>query len=87
MLFRRVITNLYAPLRIRQELRQKGFPSEIIARVLEENRNWIGMHSAKIQREKFGTGKPKDFKERAKQIRHSNIEGLLRLYHRVILID
>ncbi|WP_163367066.1 regulatory protein RecX, partial [Escherichia coli] len=32
--FRRYLSKSYGPLRIRQELQQKGFPSEIIARVL-----------------------------------------------------
>ncbi|SPY96094.1 regulatory protein [Proteus mirabilis] len=39
LFFRRYLSKSYGPLRIRQELRQKGFPSEIIERVLEENRN------------------------------------------------
>ena len=73
--FRRYLSKSYGPLRIRQELRQKGFPSEIIERVLEEtDTDWYAL-CQDLKEKKFGTGKPKDFKERAKQIRYLQYRG------------
>lgn len=73
--FRRYLSKSYGPLRIRQELQQKGFPSEIIERVLEETEtDWYTL-CQDLKEKKFGTGKPKDFKERAKQIRYLQYRG------------
>lgn len=73
--FRSYLNKSYGPLRIRQELRLKGFPSEIIERVLEEtDTDWYTL-CQDLKEKKFGTAKPKDFKERAKQIRYLQYRG------------
>ncbi|MBG5949251.1 regulatory protein RecX [Proteus sp. G2618] len=73
--FRSYLNKSYGPLRIRQELRLKGFPSEIIERVLEEtDTDWYAL-CQNLKEKKFGTAKPKDFKERAKQIRYLQYRG------------
>lgn len=73
--FRSYLNKSYGPLRIRQELRLKGFPSEIIERVLEEtDTDWYAL-CQDLKEKKFGTAKPKDFKERAKQIRYLQYRG------------
>lgn len=78
--FRSYLNKSYGPLRIRQELRLKGFPSEIIDRVLEEtDTDWYAL-CQDLKEKKFGTGKPKDFKERAKQIRYLQYRGFTSEY-------
>ncbi|MBG5985715.1 regulatory protein RecX [Proteus vulgaris] len=73
--FRSYLNKSYGPLRIRQELRLKGFPSEIIERVLEEtDTDWYAL-CQEVKEKKFGTAKPKDFKERAKQVRYLQYRG------------
>ncbi|MBG3081235.1 regulatory protein RecX [Proteus mirabilis] len=73
--FRSYLNKSYGPLRIRQELRLKGFPSEIIERVLEEtDTDWYAL-CLEVKEKKFGTGKPKDYKEKAKQIRYLQYRG------------
>ncbi|UAX01409.1 regulatory protein RecX [Proteus terrae] len=73
--FRSYLNKSYGPLRIRQELRLKGFPSEIIECVLEEtDTDWYAL-CQDLKEKKFGTAKPKDFKERAKQIRYLQYRG------------
>ncbi|NBN44916.1 MULTISPECIES: regulatory protein RecX [Proteus] len=73
--FRGYLNKSYGPLRIRQELRLKGFPSEIIERVLEEtDTDWYAL-CQEVKEKKFGTAKPKDFKERAKQVRYLQYRG------------
>lgn len=73
--FRSYLNKSYGPLRIRQELRLKGFPSEIIERVLEEtDTDWYAL-CQDLKEKKFGAAKPKDFKERAKQIRYLQYRG------------
>lgn len=73
--FRSYLNKSYGPLRIRQELRLKGFPSEIIERVLEEtDTDWYTL-CQEVHEKKFGGGKPKDFKEKAKQIRYLQYRG------------
>ncbi|WP_109400070.1 regulatory protein RecX [Proteus sp. TJ1640] len=78
--FRSYLNKSYGPLRIRQELRLKGFPCEIIDRVLEEtDTDWYAL-CQDLKEKKFGTGKPKDFKERAKQIRYLQYRGFTSEY-------
>lgn len=76
--FRRYLSKSYGPLRIRQELRQKGFPSEIIERVLEKKQKLIGMHFAKIlKRKNLVQVNPKILKREPNKFAIYNIEGLL----------
>lgn len=73
--FRSYLNKSYGPLRIRQELRAKGFPSEIIERLFEENEtDWYTL-CQEVHEKKFGDGKPKDFKEKAKHIRYLQYRG------------
>ncbi|MBQ0214061.1 regulatory protein RecX [Proteus vulgaris] len=73
--FRSYLNKSYGPLRIRQELRLKGFPSEIIERVLEEtDTDWYAL-CQEVKEKKFGTDNPKDYKEKAKQIRYLQYRG------------
>ncbi|MCK9781248.1 MULTISPECIES: regulatory protein RecX [Enterobacterales] len=73
--FRSYLNKSYGPLRIRQELRAKGFPSEIIERLFEEDEtDWYTL-CQEVYEKKFGGAKPKDFKERAKQIRYLQYRG------------
>lgn len=78
--FRSYLNKSYGPLRIRQELRLKGFPSEIIERLFEEDEtDWYAL-CQEVHEKKFGTGKPKDFKEKAKQIRYLQYRGFTSEY-------
>lgn len=78
--FRSYLNKSYGPLRIRQELRLKGFPSEIIERLFEEDEtDWYTL-CQEVHEKKFGTGKPKDFKEKAKQIRYLQYRGFTSEY-------
>lgn len=73
--FRRYLNKSYGPLRIRQELRAKGFPNEIIERLFEEDETDWYLLCQEVQEKKFGGSKPKDFKEKAKQIRYLQYRG------------
>lgn len=78
--FRSYLNKSYGPLRIRQELRAKGFPSEIIERVLEETEtDWYELCQI-VKEKKFGSDKPKDYKEKAKQIRYLHYRGFTTEY-------
>ncbi|MEQ4924344.1 regulatory protein RecX [Proteus hauseri] len=78
--FRSYLNKSYGPLRIRQELRAKGFPGEIIDRVLEEtDTDWYEL-CKEVKERKFSTDKPKDFKEKAKQIRYLQYRGFTSEY-------
>ncbi|WP_099076221.1 regulatory protein RecX [Proteus alimentorum] len=73
--FRSYLNKSYGPLRIRQELRVKGFPSEIIERLFEEDEtDWYTL-CQEVHEKKFEGSKPKDFKEKAKQIRYLQYRG------------
>ncbi|MBG6030186.1 regulatory protein RecX [Proteus hauseri] len=78
--FRSYLNKSYGPLRIRQELRAKGFPGEIIDRILEEtDTDWYEL-CKEVKERKFSTDKPKDFKEKAKQIRYLQYRGFTSEY-------
>lgn len=73
--FRSYLNKSYGPLRIRQELRLKGFPSEIIERLFEEDEtDWYTL-CQEVHEKKFGSDKSKDFKEKAKHIRYLQYRG------------
>lgn len=78
--FRSYLNKSYGPLRIRQELRVKGFPSEIIERLFEEDEtDWYTL-CQEVHEKKFWGSKPKDFKEKAKQIRYLQYRGFTSEY-------
>lgn len=60
----------YGPLRIRQELRERGIVRDLIEQYLhEEDEEWFVM-AKKSQQKKFGSVIPKYFREQAKQMRY-----------------
>ena len=65
----------YGPLRVRQELEQKGIPKETIERRLDAaGREWIELLQ-QVRRKKFGAKPPKSYPARAKQARFLQSRG------------
>lgn len=65
----------YGPNRIKQTLRQKGFAAELIDHVFMHcDIDWFAL-AEESRIKKFGTDIPKDFKEKAKQIRYLQYKG------------
>ncbi|MCW2256518.1 regulatory protein [Providencia alcalifaciens] len=65
----------YGPLRIKQELRQKGFTPILIDQQFENiTVDWFEL-AAEVRRKKFGDVLPTDFKEKSKQIRYLQYRG------------
>ncbi len=66
---------MFGPIRLRQELSERGVSDDIINGLLSENDDdWIGLaNSLRIKR--FGDVMPADFKERAKQMRFLQYRG------------
>ena len=59
----------YGPLRIRQELRERGVPADLIDRYLDEkDPDWIARLS-ELRRRKYGTSTPSSYREQARQSR------------------
>lgn len=65
----------YGPLRIKQELRQKGFLSPLIDAEMEHiDIDWFEL-AVEVRNKKFGDDIPTDFKEKNKQIRYLQYRG------------
>lgn len=69
----------YGPRRIEAELRERGISDElsderIAAGPSEEESDWVA-RAAEVRRRKFGEELPKDFQERAKQMRYLEYRG------------
>ena len=65
----------YGPLRIRQELQQKGISGELIELWLDErDLLWLDLLKETARR-KFGTTAPSDYRERAKRARFLEYRG------------
>ncbi|QFU75180.1 regulatory protein RecX [Halioglobus maricola] len=65
----------HGPLRIRQEMRQKGLSDGDIARAMEaEAPDWFALAEATYQR-KFGAQAPEDIKEKARRSRFMQYRG------------
>lgn len=65
----------YGPLRIRQELSQKGIPGELIhAWVDEGEHDWRALMED-VARRKFGSSPPKDFRESSRRARFLEYRG------------
>ncbi len=63
------------PVRIRQELKERGIRSEVIDDALEEAAaDWFAM-AAEIRVKKFGPDVPGEFKEKARQMRFLQYRG------------
>ncbi len=69
------IKKRHGPTRIKQEIRQKGFPQELIEQKIEESGiDWYSMaKEARIK--KFSDTPPAEQKEKAKQIRYLQYKG------------
>ncbi|MBG6243311.1 MAG: regulatory protein RecX [Candidatus Symbiopectobacterium sp. Dall1.0] len=69
------IKKLHGPTRIKQEIRQKGFPQELIEQKIESSGiDWYSMaKEARIR--KFSETPPTEQKEKAKQIRYLQYKG------------
>nr|WP_242452409.1 regulatory protein RecX [Morganella morganii] len=79
----RLITNLidkhvrkqHGPTRIRQEIRQKGFPQELVGQEIDKlDVDWYAMARA-LKVSKFGEGVTSDARERNKQVRYLQYKG------------
>ncbi|HBO24610.1 MAG TPA: regulatory protein RecX [Providencia sp.] len=65
----------YGPLRIKQELRQKGFIEALIETHLENVEvDWFEK-AIEVRTKKFGDDLPSDFKEKSKQVRYLQSRG------------
>lgn len=65
----------FGPLRIRAELRERGVDDALISRFLAPDAaNWC-RHVAEARRKRFGSGRPRDFAERARQTRFLQQRG------------
>jgi regulatory protein len=77
----------YGPVRIREELRQRGVADETIGRWLNMNgREWRDDLKA-VRRKKFGAKMPKSYSERAKQARFLQYRGFTADQIQTILND
>lgn len=67
--------NLFGPVRIRQELVERGVSDNIInSLLLDDDNEWINRANS-LRIKHFGDVKPTDFKERAKQMRFLQYRG------------
>lgn len=65
----------YGPLRIKQELRQKGFTATLIEQQFEQlDVDWFEL-ATDVRCKKFGDEIPRDFKEKSKQVRYLQYRG------------
>jgi len=63
------------PLRIRQELDERGLAANLVDDVLEDTgADWIEL-ARSVRHKKFGAGAPQDFKEKARQMRFLQYRG------------
>ena len=65
----------YGPLRIRQELRERGVENAIVADVLAELDDLWMKKLAQVQRKRFGESLPKSMSEQARQLRFLRHRG------------
>lgn len=67
--------SLYGPERIRQELIERGVSEEVFSEHLQDNdSSWFDLAET-LKIKKFGKGVPKEFKEKAKQMRFLQYRG------------
>ena len=65
----------FGPIRIKQELNERGIASELIANAIRSTElDWWQL-AVEQKQKKFGTSVPKDFPERAKQMRFLQYRG------------
>lgn len=69
------IRKKHGPTRIRQEVRQKGFPQELVEQTLEKTGvDWYAM-ARELKVSKFGEKPASDAKEKNKQVRYLQYKG------------
>lgn len=68
-------TRGFGPIRIREELKQKGISSGIIAQYLDEKAEQWQVNLASTWQKRFGHHPPKDFEEYAVQARFLQYRG------------
>jgi regulatory protein len=74
------ISGGYGPLRIRQELRQRGVSDEIIATtIINDETQWFEL-ARKVREKRFGDEKPKNLKEKLKQQKFLQYRGFSQQY-------
>ena len=65
----------FGPLRIRQELQERGVDRELIQHCLDEGAHDWDAHLDRVLQRKFGTTRPSDYRARAKQARFLEYRG------------
>jgi regulatory protein len=63
------------PLKIREELRGRGVAADLVEEAIAGQRNLWVEQAETARRKRFGTGAPKDFRERARQARFLQQRG------------
>lgn len=75
LFFQAGVRKLHGPVRIRQELRQKGFDGELIDAVFSaQETDWFEQ-AREAKMKKFGEISPADYKEKQKQMRYLMYRG------------
>ena len=65
----------YGPRRLEMELREKRVPEALVQAVMEQSRgSWTEL-AATVRRKKFGADAPRDFKNKARQMRFLQYRG------------
>lgn len=67
----------YGPLRISQELQQRGINNDLIAENLAQDKEFWLEKMNEVKHKKFGSKIPKDFVEKAKQLRFLQYRGFV----------
>ncbi|EMD6371406.1 regulatory protein RecX [Morganella morganii] len=75
LFFQAGVRKLHGPVRIRQELRRKGFDGELIDAVFSaQETDWFEQ-AREAKMKKFGESSPADYKEKQKQMRYLMYRG------------
>ncbi|MCS4320791.1 regulatory protein [Serratia sp. BIGb0234] len=74
-IFDKHVKKMHGPTRIKQEMRQKGFPAALIEQEIDKSEvDWYQL-TKETRTKKFGEALPADPKEKNKQIRHLQYKG------------
>ena len=77
----------YGPLRLREELRERGVSEiEVDAAIQEQEIDWFAL-AADVILKKFGTVPSRDVKEKSKRVRFMQYRGFLAEHYRILLRD
>lgn len=75
LFFQAGVRKLHGPVRIRQELRRKGFDGELIDAVFSAQETDWSEQAREAKMKKFGESSPADYKEKQKQMRYLMYRG------------